>query len=579
MQIFVQLTTGRKLTLEVEGVHPVEYLRAMIQEETGVLPARQRLFFHDELGDYHTLTDGKPLSEYGLRKESTINMAARPRPRPVGVNAGGIRRTTFLHTLTAVRESKLCTMFRPLAQGGVAVSGAEEGEPVELELPQDADGDYVLDRDGECFGLVLDYLRDFDGAGDDRGAEPEPEAAVAEPPHIAALRAELATCSKVSALKQRAAAAGIGVQALSDADDAPDVKRCVIELIVAAAAGQTQISLPSSQDLLRRLLREAQYFELPELAAACREKLQGQIRSAGDRERLRSLLASQCAEDVEAEPRAAAVAWVEQQCGGDFTLTGLREQHQQIVDREILRDLMARGLRAFELQATHELSAHAAQALVTDWTGQYAEPRAVREITDEDARRLRLGGGDIEAIRRVPAVVPAKFTASHGSITLTEDGTLATYTGQGSWVKAVCADEHVVREGRAYVEYTVVALPSSTQIMVGIVPSSIAGQVQQAQGWYTVQAAGVHMYYANDGKDRNNNGAHAWANGAGQTYGLGDVIGLLLDIERGTLTGFKNGARLGDIATGLTGLAPFCWALDLHAPGNSVRIEAKPPPQ
>jgi hypothetical protein len=55
-------------------------------------------------------------------------------------------------------------------------------------------------------------------------------------------------------------------------------------------------------------------------------------------------------------------------------------------------------------------------------------------------------------------------------------------------------------------------------------------------------------------------GYDQWA--AQQGFTQGDVVGLLLDCDAGTLTVKKNGARLGVAATGLTG--ELCWAAALH---------------
>ena len=60
-------------------------------------------------------------------------------------------------------------------------------------------------------------------------------------------------------------------------------------------------------------------------------------------------------------------------------------------------------------------------------------------------------------------------------------------------------------------------------------------------------------------------------------------MGLLLDVEGGSLTAFKNGARLGVVVPNerlpSLGAGPFHWAVDLCDTGASVRIDAtKPPP-
>ena len=41
MQVFVQLLSGKQLTLEVEGTHSVEEVKAMIEASEGIPPAEQ----------------------------------------------------------------------------------------------------------------------------------------------------------------------------------------------------------------------------------------------------------------------------------------------------------------------------------------------------------------------------------------------------------------------------------------------------------------------------------------------------------------------------------------------------------
>jgi hypothetical protein len=52
----------------------------------------------------------------------------------------------------------------------------------------------------------------------------------------------------------------------------------------------------------------------------------------------------------------------------------------------------------------------------------------------------------------------------------------------------------------------------------------------------------------------------------------GDHIGLLLDLDQGSMTVYKNDERLGVMATGLSG--EYCWAVSLWQTGESARIEA-----
>ena len=51
----------------------------------------------------------------------------------------------------------------------------------------------------------------------------------------------------------------------------------------------------------------------------------------------------------------------------------------------------------------------------------------------------------------------------------------------------------------------------------------------------------------------------------------GDRIGLLLDLDQGSMTVYKNDERLGVMATGLSG--EYSWAVSLRQQGSSTRIE------
>ena len=53
----------------------------------------------------------------------------------------------------------------------------------------------------------------------------------------------------------------------------------------------------------------------------------------------------------------------------------------------------------------------------------------------------------------------------------------------------------------------------------------------------------------------------------------GDRIGMLLDLDQGSMSVWKNGQRLGVMqAEGLTG--PLCWAASLALDDQSARIES-----
>jgi hypothetical protein len=70
-------------------------------------------------------------------------------------------------------------------------------------------------------------------------------------------------------------------------------------------------------------------------------------------------------------------------------------------------------------------------------------------------------------------------------------------------------------------------------------------------------------------------GNHSWEGMQGATE-LGDRIGLLLDLDQGSMTVYNNDERLGVMATGLSG--EYSWAVTMLYEGNSARIGAAPAP-
>eukprot|EP01046_Picozoa_sp_COSAG06_P059498 COSAG06_NODE_12326_length_1395_cov_1.072531_1_plen_381_part_01 len=381
MQIFVTTPSGRILTLEVEGATTVDTLRQQIHAagqragvEGGFRPSLQRIIFTDPLGDMHELQDGTTLADCGIEKESQLNLGMRPPPLPVDLNVGGERLSTLLSTLTYVRGSKLCTLFRGLLQAGSASEGVPGAGLV--DLPVDAHGAFVLDRDGPSFRFILNYLRDRieadqqGRAGDaEQGAdEPQPGAAGLEPPpYLVSLRAELEGL-KLTALKSRASATGVEAGALWAAHDSDDIREAVIELILKTVS-PPEVELPDSLDSLQRLEREAEYFGIVELGAACRQKIKREHQtSLADQQVLRSLLEQHCAPHMTDEQRAAAVAQVEQMCDGAFSVRGLREVHQRMADSTVMQDMVARGHVLAEARA-QGMDQVVAQHMVCDWTG------------------------------------------------------------------------------------------------------------------------------------------------------------------------------------------------------------------
>ena len=95
MQIFVKLSSGRQLTLEVEGSDSVESLKAQIfQQHEAAHPALQSLY-HEQ----RPLEDGRTLAEYGLARESELQLGIQPPSQTMELCVGGVPHLTTLNTL------------------------------------------------------------------------------------------------------------------------------------------------------------------------------------------------------------------------------------------------------------------------------------------------------------------------------------------------------------------------------------------------------------------------------------------------------------------------------------------------
>jgi hypothetical protein len=143
-----------------------------------------------------------------------------------------------------------------------------------------------------------------------------------------------------------------------------------------------------------------------------------------------------------------------------------------------------------------------------------------------------------------------------------EDGTMLRACGLSRNRAVVCAG-HVMRTGRHAVEVT--AVQGSIDIFLGLARPNIDVHEPDSEdndGFWCIRSDdGVGAY---DGQ---------YAEWEGQEgFEQGDVVGLLLNCDAGTLTVKKNGVRLGVVFTGLTG--ELCWAASLFSTDDSVRIGA-----
>jgi hypothetical protein len=160
----------------------------------------------------------------------------------------------------------------------------------------------------------------------------------------------------------------------------------------------------------------------------------------------------------------------------------------------------------------------------------------------------------------------AVFSRSHTLITLSEGGTVAMkgvdYSNRAAVSKAV------MRAGHHYAQFTV---------MSGYMNFGVIRPGWDVEGGKQAHNVDGHCFYCT-GNGHCFPGNHDWE-GRQSANEEGDRIGMLLDLDQGTMTVYKNDERLGVMATGLSG--EYSWAVSLLWQGDSVRIgadEAPAPP-
>ena len=72
MQIFVRTLTGKTATIEVDGTETIADLKEKLREREGIPADQQRLVFAGKL-----LEDDRTISDYNIRKESTVHLLLR----------------------------------------------------------------------------------------------------------------------------------------------------------------------------------------------------------------------------------------------------------------------------------------------------------------------------------------------------------------------------------------------------------------------------------------------------------------------------------------------------------------------
>jgi hypothetical protein len=174
MRVFVKMPTGRTLTVDAGSDDTVaELMLHIYDQDADAHPALQRLAFRQaEI----SAENGRTLAACGVAHESELNLGLRQAAQAITLIVGGVKHVTTLETLLSNPECRLYDMFASMRDGHppcfptdvgggvIGPDGIREGRALQPylggPLPQDCEtGTYIIDRNGKCFGVILDYLR------------------------------------------------------------------------------------------------------------------------------------------------------------------------------------------------------------------------------------------------------------------------------------------------------------------------------------------------------------------------------------------------------------------------------------
>lgn len=162
------------------------------------------------------------------------------------------------------------------------------------------------------------------------------------------------------------------------------------------------------------------------------------------------------------------------------------------------------------------------------------------------------------------AVKGPGFVRSHARVDISEDGLTATKAGGGK--DRVAAMNTEMTEGKHFVEFNIEA---GSNALCGVIRPGF--DVEEGNDAHKAED---HCFFHCGGGYRYPGGAQ-WS--GMQAAAAGDRVGMLLDLEAGSMVVYKNDERLAMMAAGLAG--PYCWAVTLYDKGDRVTIKHLPPPK
>ena len=175
-------------------------------------------------------------------------------------------------------------------------------------------------------------------------------------------------------------------------------------------------------------------------------------------------------------------------------------------------------------------------------------------------------------------------------------------TGDSSYVSCVAIGNHIMRAGRHYVKFTMTRVEKISFGIIKPIDENLADDHTDTNGFssygccpFTSPSLLCALSSRTQDPYKSNvycclyntfPGTCQWCdynmmertidNWTGMEYSLEGDVGLLLDLDEGTLTVYKNGRRLGIMKDGITG--EYCWLMSIQGASNPTAVQIKRAP-
>lgn len=170
---------------------------------------------------------------------------------------------------------------------------------------------------------------------------------------------------------------------------------------------------------------------------------------------------------------------------------------------------------------------------------------------------------------------PPRFAQAHPVLTICERGAVVKRTTDlhrppiSFETFATCGT--LMRAGRHYAQFRMV---NTAHMLVGLMRSTVDVSISGIEDISKVQDESCFLSTYDGSRLSPTEGVYP---GLHREWEIGDRVGLLLDVDQGSLTVYRNDQRLGIMAVGLSG--EFCWAVSLDMDGDCCCIEPAPIPE